>query len=226
MHLLQQSFVGGAPLLACTLVLLTALFLTHSRAGVTASLAALLVLVIFMGPMRRFTRRVYKVLTLSILGAAMGIFFLSGQGWMDRLSATDLSRDYRAHLFDQTWDATLQAPYAGYGIGSYERTFVLFADERSVNAYKAHNDWLEMLFELGIPMAVVWFAVLGGLGLRCLVGFFRRKRDNIYPLVGFCACVLVGIHALADFSLQLPGVAIMFATLLGVGVAQSRSSLR
>ncbi len=225
LHVVQQAFVRGAPLLACILILLTALFLTHSRAGVIASLVALLVLAVFMGLMIRMAGRVYQVLTISVLVAALGVFFLSGHGWLDRLTATDLEREGRIVRNEQTWQAVNMSPWTGYGIGSYEQTFFMFADEKTVTSYKAHNDWLEMMFELGLPMAFLWFSVLGGLGVRCLIGFFRRNRDHFYPLVGFCACVLVGLHSLVDFSLQIPAVAVTFAVLLGIGVGQSRSSV-
>ena len=225
LHLTQQAFVRGAPLLACILILLTALFLTHSRAGVTASLTALLVLVVFMALLTRMGTRVYQVLTITVLTAAMTVFFLSGDGWLDRLTATDVEREQRVRVYEQTWEAAKQSPWTGYGLGNYERTFSMFADEQTYNWIMAHNDWLEMIFELGIPMAALWFLVLGGLGVRCLAGFFRRRRDHVYPLAGFAACMLVGLHCLVDFSLQIPAVAVVFAVMLGVGVAQGWSSV-
>lgn len=224
LYLLQQAFVRGAPLLAASLILLTALFLTNSRAGVTASLAALLVLIVFLGPLSRQTGRLYKAITLSLLGAALAIFFLSGEAWLDRLTGTDLEREQRLHIYEQTWQAVSLAPWTGYGLGGFRQVFPIFADETSTHWDKAHNDWLEMIFELGLPAALLWFAVFIGLAVRCLIGFFTRRRDNVYPLIGFCASILVALHALVDFSLQIPGVAVTFATLLGVGVAQSRSS--
>jgi O-antigen ligase len=224
-YLTHQAFVRGAPLLAAILVLTTALFLTHSRAGVSSALAALLVLVVFLGLMTLLAARAYRVLTVVLLAAVLWVFFVSGDGWLARLTATDLEREGRLQVYEQTWQAILQAPWTGYGVGGYEQTFLIFADERTVNTYKAHNDWLEMAFELGLPAAIVWFAVLAGLAGRCLAGFFRRRRDHVYPVAGFCAAILVGLHALADFSLQIPAVAATFATLLGVGVAQGWSSV-
>jgi O-antigen ligase len=112
----------------------------------------------------------------------------------------------------------------GHGLGSFSQVLPLYADVKTFNSDKAHNDWLEAVFELGWPAALLWFAILGSLALRCLIGFFRRGRDQVYPLVGFCACVLVGLHSLVDFSLQIPGVAVTYSALLGVGIAQSWSS--
>ena len=128
-----------------------------------------------------------------------------------------MERDARIQHFEQTWNATLLSPVAGYGIGSYESTFPMFADLRTGTIRKTHNDWLEMMFTLGIPAAMVWFAVLAGLAGRCLAGVFARRRDHVYPAVGFCALVLVGMHALVDFSLQIPGVAVRVAVVVGVG---------
>lgn len=225
LHLLEQAFVRGAPLLACILILVTALFLTNSRAGVISSLAALLVLIVFLGLITRLAVRAYRFLTITLLAAVLGVFFLSGDGWLARLTATDLEREARLQRYEQTWQAINQAPWTGYGVGSYEQTFFMFADEQMVTSYKAHNDWLEMMFELGLPAAILWFSILGWLGIRCLIGFFRRRRDHIYTMVGFSACILVGLHSLADFSLQIPAVAITFAMLLGIGMANSWSSL-
>jgi len=224
-HVLQQAFVNGAPLLACVLILLTALFLTHSRGGVTSTLAALLVLVLFLGVFLRMAGPVYKAAAATVLAAGLAVFFLSGEGWLERLTATDLERETRLERFQQTWQATLNAPWTGYGIGSYEQTFPMFASETTSSTRKAHNDWLETMFDLGLPAALVWFAVLGGLALRCVTGFFRRGRDHVYPAAAFCACILLGLHSLVDFSLQIPAVAVTFAVLLGVGVAQSWSSV-
>jgi len=225
-HVMQQTFVRGAPLLACILVLLTALFLTRSRGGITTSLSSMLVLIVFLGLMTRLHSRTYRILTAMLLATAIGVFFLSGEGWMDRLMAMDLDHERRIEAYKQTWKAISLSPWTGYGIGGFPQTFSMFADESTGNFMRAHNDWLEMIFELGFPAAVLWFIVLAGLTLRCLWGFFRRRRDHMYPVIGFCAGLLVGLHSLVDFSLQIPAVAVTFSVLLGVGVGQSRSSVK
>ena len=69
-------------------------------------------------------------------------------------------------------------------------------------------------------------AAVGYVGLCCLVGARRRRRDALYPALGAAATALVACHALVDFSLQIPAVAAWFATLLGLGYAQSWSSAR
>ncbi len=224
LHVLQQALVRAAPQLACLLILLTALLLTHSRAGVTLSLAVLLVMALLFGPLRRAARTGFRLTIGTMACAAAAALLLSGDGYLARLTATDLDREQRLHVYAQTWQAIGNAPCTGYGLGGFAQVFPLYAEPGVSNYDKAHNDWLETVFELGWPAALVWFAILAGLALRCLLGFFQRRRDHVYPLLGFCASLLVGLHALVDFSLQIPGVAVTFAALLGVGAAQSWSS--
>ena len=80
--------------------------------------------------------------------------------------------------------------------------------------------------ELGIPAALMLFAAIGLLVWRCLIGGIQRYRDSHIPYIAFAASVLVALHATADFSLQIPGLTIVYAALLGIGVAQSWSSQR
>jgi hypothetical protein len=62
------------------------------------------------------------------------------------------------------------------------------------------------------------------LSLRCFVGALERKRDSAAPIAAATASVIVALHAFIDFSIQLQGVTLTFAALLGAGTAQSWSS--
>jgi len=58
----------------------------------------------------------------------------------------------------------------------------------------------------------------------CMRGVWVRRRHWIYPALGVAATALVGIHALVDFSLQIPAVAYLYALMMGGAVAQSKSN--
>jgi hypothetical protein len=77
--------------------------------------------------------------------------------------------------------------------------------------------------ELGIPAATALVLAVTGIAIVCLRGWKRRRRLFVYPWLSFCATMLVGLHALVDFSLQIPAVAIQFAAILAIGCAQSWS---
>lgn len=220
----NTALVQGAPRLASILILVSALFLSGSRGGISASMISLSIFLILYATIqstrRRFTGFVAGVLIATLISTAA----ISGDQFFWRLISTDIEHEHRLIFYEQVQKAIAGSPFTGFGIGSFERTFPLYSDIMASQLDRAHNDWLEMIFELGWPAALLWFAILASLTLRCLAGFFRRERDHFYPLAGFCAALLAGLHAFVDFSLQVPAVAVTFATLLGVGIAQSRSS--
>jgi branched-subunit amino acid transport protein AzlD len=67
-------------------------------------------------------------------------------------------------------------------------------------------------------------AVLGLLALRCLRGAIQRRENATVPLVATGVACLVGLHAAADFSLQIQAVTLTFMAILGAGIGQSVSS--
>jgi len=59
---------------------------------------------------------------------------------------------------------------------------------------------------------------------RCFKGAATRRQNAMVPLVAIGAAILVGAHALVDFSLQIQAVALTVAALIGAGLAQAESS--
>ncbi len=91
---------------------------------------------------------------------------------------------------------------------------------------KAHCDYLEFAAGIGLPAAVAWWGALIWLTGLCLRGVFFRHHNRHYAIIAVGASVLVAVHSSVDFSLQLPAVALSYATLLGLGVAQSFTHAR
>ena len=91
---------------------------------------------------------------------------------------------------------------------------------------RAHSTPLELAADLGLPLAglivLAWLIVLGVL----IWGVRTRRRELIVP-VGALAVAILGLaHSAIDFSLQIPGYAIVVFALVGAGLAQSFSSAR
>jgi O-antigen ligase len=133
--------------------------------------------------------------------------------------------DGRGTVYRETLQAIGDHPLFGTGLGTFEFVYPAYQTPDIVAFYDlAHDDYLENTLELGIPAALALFAALGLLTARCMVGVFQRRRDAIYPALAVAATVLVGVHAVVDFSLQIPAVAVTYAAILGLGVAQSVST--
>ena len=208
------------------LLMVTALVLTHSRGGFVASLAGTLVLFVLLDRRvaSKSTRmRVTAIAALAVAGLA---FFLTSEALLDRINQTDLTTEERMAVYSNVDRAIGDNPFLGFGYGTFADSFRLYDPlESGVHYDRAHNTWLENAFELGVPAALALYLALGGLAWFCFRGVRERHRDWVYPATGAAASVLVGVHAIVDFSLQLPAVAILYACIMGVACAQSYSSL-
>jgi len=227
-----EEFVLKAwkPMIAL-LLMVTALILTHSRGGFVATLAGSVVLLLLLdrgvsshrGSSRRPLARFTITTALVVAGLA---FYLSSEVLLDRINRTDISTEERMTVFANINRAVGDNPALGFGYGTFANSFRLYdQNERAVHYDRAHNTWLENAFEMGIPAALALYLALAGLALTCFKGVRRRHRDWVYPATGVAASVLVGVHAMVDFSLQLPAVALLYALIMGVACAQSWSSV-
>jgi hypothetical protein len=75
-----------------------------------------------------------------------------------------------------------------------------------------------------LPAACAWWAAIAWLNLICLRGVFTRRRNRAYPLLALGATVMIGVQSLFDFNLQIPAIALTYAAILGLGVAQAFST--
>ncbi len=213
-------------LLAAVLVITTALLLTHSRggamatvSGVTALLAAALI-----APSLRDNRRLLSAIAVGIGIAGLLVVFISGAATLSRVAGTSLETEGRPEIYEFTLQALRERPLLGTGLGTFKTVFQAYRTENMKFVTDlAHDDYLENMLELGIPAAFALFASIFVLFLACARGVLRRGRDAIIPCVAIGATVLVAIHSLVDFSLQIPAVATYFVLLLGAGAAQSFS---
>lgn len=214
------------PLLGIMLIT-TALVSTRSRGGFIAAGPAVITLLLIYGIKMKLNT---KTLLASISGVLVIIglaYSVSNDGLLTRMEHIDTGGNERLQVYAMTLDAIGDSALPGFGYGSYYEGFRMYHNEEVGNIYdKAHNTYLENIFELGFPAAVSLFLALFGLMWLSLKGSLHRHRDWIYPATGVAASVLVGIHSLVDFSLQIPAIAITYSAIMGMAVAQSFSSAR
>lgn len=213
---------GWLPLLMC-MTICTALFLTHSRGGFLSSMLAVVVFFITLYSSGRLKSGIAIVGFLLMMVLIALSFWNSSDTLLDRLDQISLDeRGGRLSVYAILERAIADNRWLGTGYGGFEQSFKLYRDE-SIRGYytAAHNTYLENLFELGILPAGALFLSIMWVAAGCLQGLWQRQRNWQYPAIGFAATVLVGAHALVDFSLQIPAVAYTFALLLGAAYAQS-----
>jgi O-antigen ligase len=215
----------GAVWLVATLLAFSAVVMTGSRAGNLATwFAALALLFVGFGLASRQKRKGLAMAFISCaIAAGLGLLAVNGATLADRLNDMAGTTDTTRLLL---WDAALKmvqhAPYTGWGLGTYQLVYPLYATA-SMHFFmdKAHNDFLEFMAGFGLPAAILWWGSLVWLALLCARGIFLRRRHRVLPATALGASILVAIHSIFDFSLQMPAIALLYAAILGVGVAQA-----
>jgi O-antigen ligase len=222
-------FVFGIGALPASAFLLTfgMMIASGSRAGFMASLVGIAALMAFGAAIagQRLSRR-WALAGVATLGAVMlMLFMITGDNLSARFDAL-----VEAGKFDQTrlllWQSAMRmiadSPLLGLGLGTFEPSYPLYADRVLPFVMdKVHNDYLEFAAGLGLPAAAAWWAAIVWLVGMCVRGIFVRRRHRHYSLLAIGATALVGFHSLFDFSLQIPAIALTYAVILGLGVAQA-----
>jgi O-antigen ligase len=207
-----------------------ALLLTTSRAALFLSLSAILVVVALEQTRSKSGNRYTSRIALGV--AAVGLIIaltargdLIGQRIAGSIVSTSEESRWAAAMI--TWRAAMEKPLVGWGYGAFANVFPSYRDDSvavSGTWLEAHNSYMEAMLGLGIPVAIVLWVGLGWIAWRCFRGAVTRRQDELAPQVAFGAFLIVAVHALVDFSLQIQGIALTFAAIIGAGVAQSWST--
>ncbi len=209
------------------LLCLAAMLMTNSRAGIVLSLIALIAA--FAAFFHRDLPRRGGIAAALAIGGLIALILLQALGGnvSGRFEVQGLADEGRLETYRSTLRMIADHPWFGTGLGTFVWSFPAY---RSANVSMwgiwdlAHSTPLELASDLGLPLAgligLAWLIVLAVLtrGVRI------RRRDLIVPVAALAVAVLGLAHSCIDFSLQIPGYAIIVFALTGAGLAQSFSS--
>lgn len=205
-------------------ICLMAMFLTGSRAGVMLSLFALIIT--FVVYFRRDLPPRSGV-WIALAGAgSVALMLLQFMGGVvsTRFDVQGLADEGRFTAYRSTLRMIADYPWFGTGLGTFAWSFPAYrSPDISMRGIWdiAHSTPLELAAEVGLPLAgavcLGWFIMLAIL----IHGVRTRRRDTIIPLAAFSVSVIAILHSCIDFSLQIPGYAIVIFALVGAGLAQS-----
>jgi O-antigen ligase len=218
-------------LLAISASLLTGVVLSQSRMGFISTLAGTAFTMLIVPLSRAKTdevvgaRRAWRWVVPLALPLAMLVLLPTRElvlRFADMASTGELSKDDRVGIWQDTLHLIGAYKWTGCGLGAYEHGLYRYKTTAPVNTVDfAHNDYLQILAELGIPGAILAATLAGWIVARTLgVVLWRRGARNWELAVGlFASLVTIGLHSLADFNLYIPANALAFAWLSGVAVS-------
>ncbi len=207
---------GRLLLLAFALVnMAAALLFSASRGGIVSFACALAFFTLMVCLPRRKERRLGIVIPVVMVCVLVYALWLGLDHVVERFSQPDEGRPL-------IWSGTLNLigdyPLLGTGLGTYVSSFRRHKPALDAGLVDhAHNDYLELLAEMGVAGFLI---VVGGLGWFCwrtLKRWVARHDPEMRGIVvgGMAGVLAMGIHSLVDFNLHIPANALTFAVLLG-----------
>lgn len=184
-------------------ITLAATFCTGSRNGV---LIALVMLAIALYAARRHR----WVMFLGLLGsgaiaAAAITFGIGGRS----LSLELLTQDPRIGVWQLAWEMIQQRPWLGWGFAGMRLRYVPNSVPGYDIIYHAHNIWLYLASEAGIPLMVGFCAVIGTLYYRGIRAFCDRRLPADHRaillsyLLAFTSCLMFNLFDVTLFDSRL-----------------------
>lgn len=190
-------------------VCLGGIFLTLSRGGLVALAFVIIAGVAFGGRWRRLV----AALGVMVVCVSVGYFaFVASPAARERVT-TIQGGTGRADIWTVGWRMVQAHPLVGVGTGNFPTSSIHYLlqpgaiqrDEFIVDSPKvAHNVYLQVLAELGIPGLILFLTILG-FSLSCAARAARRfMRQGDVPLELLARAVVVGLVGTlaADFFLS------------------------
>lgn len=211
---------------------LAALFLTKSRGALASTVVALLFLVCFLalqkgGQKAGFTSDRWRgKAALRLVGAVAAVVIVLGLFGGRALLRAEVqgTEDGRYCVLPGILELAKSEPLFGYGFGTFRYAFPPYRDPQCGVIYiwdRAHNFYLEGFIGLGLIFVVIAVVGISALLVAHMVGLRHRRSMRPYSALGLASILLVSLHGLVDFSLEIPGMATYFAALVAATSAIS-----
>lgn len=201
-------------------LILMALVLSQSRAGLLSVFAAGMVIYITAYLIGN-RRSVSPTLVVGGMVLTVAVLFSMDSGMIERLQEGAFSIGERKTQWSITWQAISQAPVTGYGGGSYGTVFQAFRDHetlRQVIYNQSHNEYLHIWLEQGVIGLLIWLGLIF-FTVQFVMQTIHKQRSSLVRAV-MLACAIVCLAALlqaaVDFNLQVLNLRLYFFCLLAV----------
>jgi O-antigen ligase len=212
---------------AAAAVMVGTIFLSGSRGGMLAIVTELTILAFLLIKQKQSLRTAIGVGVF--LAIVVGLLVWIGGDEIAKRIATagpshsELSSDIRFDINRDGFRMFLKKPVLGWGLGTFPVAFPQFRTfYTNFFVNEAHNDYLQLLVEMGLLgfATMLWFLVT-------LYGRAFKKIKNWTGEVSGAttlACVLglsgILVHSTVDFNLQIPANAALFYVLCTIAAAE------
>lgn len=209
---------------AILILIVIGILLNGSLAATALSIPVLIASAALLPATARCSR---IALPVSLLVLAAGVAFIASKPMaVDAIGGASASVSSRTAIWATTTEAIAASFPAGTGLGSFEQAYRQFEDPMAVSAEyvnHAHNDYLELILELGAPGLIL----IAGFLLWWLVAAVRIWSSAVstpFARAATIATVTVLAHSIVDFPLRTAAIAALFAALVAIMARHFRSA--
>ncbi|HBJ82936.1 MAG TPA: hypothetical protein DDZ88_03485, partial [Verrucomicrobiales bacterium] len=197
------------------------LAVSASRSGILLGMLALALSTVMIwtpSSSRNSSRTRGALLAILAAGLIIGQFGMIG---ILRIAETDPVTEYRTQIRQVTLGAASDYLPLGSGFGTFEAVYAMHETPATMlSAYvnHAHNDWLELWLEGGVPAAILMMAFI-------ILFIWQAARiwnpkgpyaSHVLPRAASIGVLVLMLHSLLEYPLRMPALACVFALLLAV----------
>jgi len=223
----RRSSRGGRYLIAIALLALVLLgvVLNHSLASLVLVLPVMLASFTLV-PAGAKWRRVALPVTGVALVAAVAVLAVNPIASSAFRADASSSVGGRSEIWSVTSKAVAESFPVGTGLGSFEQVYRGYENPDAVTTEyvnHAHNDYLELVLELGAPgllllvLFLAWWAVAA-------VRIWSSKLATPFVRAATIVTAAVLAHSFVDFPLRTAAIASIFGAMVGLMAQQLRST--
>lgn len=205
-------------------IVLLALGWTASRGALASAAVGVATLALAALAWRRRVR-LAPLIALGVVSAALiagAVFLRPPERTIAEFGQLRPGLEGRLDVWSITLGVAGEFPWTGTGIGAHRYVEPIFrTPELGRQMIHAHSDYLEWIAETGVPGVVLllaWLVALGG----AIFALVRRSSDRATSAAMSAGLLALALHVVAEFPLQLPGIAVPAAVLAGALIAPLR----
>lgn len=200
---------------AAAFALVGVALLTGSRGGMLGLVVGLIVVATVLAVQRRAGDDSGRHVPISVSVPAVALLIaavallgtVTADTAMREIAETSLDEIHqpegKAQLWVRTASLSAEHRWLGVGKGAFEAAYTPRAATGAVSYSHAENGYLQALIDWGVPGAAALLLLLGAAALAAA----RRWRAGPLEAGAMAALATLAVHEIADFSIEMPGVA-------------------
>lgn len=215
----QNQRAGSAVLLLAVsgaLVLMVGIFLNGSLAVLLLGLPVLVISATMLMPRGVRMRGAVAAVALASIAAILLVYRTPLQTMLPASNATSVYS--RQTMWSHTLIAIEDQGLLGSGVGTFAQVYPQYEDPAAVTSTvvnHAHNDYLEIALETGIPGVLLLAAFLLWWGGRA-APIWRTAATDRYALAASIASGAMLVHSLVDYPLRTAAISSIMAACLAL----------